>query len=340
MTRIAVFGLGQVGARVAQMCVERPDLELRGAVVYSPDKDGVDIGELIGRGPIGIAASADPDAVARDPAIDAVIYCGLGQPADVADMLGRLAEHGKDCVTVTGLIHPETALGRAGAEALRARARAGGARIVGAGWNPGFLLDCLPVAWGNSIPGLRHISAERVCDLAAWGSGVLDHLGIGSTRPVPPGSWTAHLPVAECVQLVSDALGLGVDQVDLNFEPRIATETRFAAGRIVKAGTAVGFQAVGCGLVSGIEVVRLGWNCTFAMDHQADGLLESARLVLTGETSVEIVATGSTLTDGYPATAARALNTVRPLRDLPPGLYRPDQVPASSRGAPDSTPAR
>ncbi len=328
--RVGVHGLGRAGALVAAMCLDRPDLELRGSVVSSATKSGVDIGVLVGRPPIGILATQDTARLAEDPEIDAIVYCGLGEPGAVAETLGYLAERGKACVTVTGLVHPETALGRAGAERLAARARAGGGRIVGAGWNPGFLLDVLPVVWGHSMPGLRQVSAERICDLAAWGDGVLDHLGIGSTRQVSVAEWSSHLPVEECVRLVSDALALGVDRVDLRFEPRLAQVARSARGRLVDAGTAVGFRAYGVGSVGAVEVVRLGWNCEFAMDAEADDMVESHTLTLEGETRIEIVATGTTLTDGYPGTAARALNTLRPLRDLPPGLYRPDQVPASS----------
>lgn len=329
--RVAVFGLGRVGAIVARMCLERPDLELAGAVVSSPEKNGVDVGLLLGRAEVGIAATTDVERVARDEGIAALVYCGLGDPEAVSEVLGLFAEHGKTCATVTGLIHPETALGASAARALDERARAGGGRIVGAGWNPGFLLDLLPVAWGGSIPGVRHVTAERVCDLAAWGDGVLAHLGVGSTRTIEPGSWASNLPVEECVRLVSDALGLGVTEVSLEFEPRIATVRRSAGGRSIEAGATVGFRAMGSGLAAGVEKVRLGWNCVFAMDPEVDGLEESARLKIVGDSTVEVVASGDTLADGYPPTAHRGVNILRPLSQMPPGLYRPDQVPLSAR---------
>ncbi|MFT3874163.1 MAG: hypothetical protein QM714_16225 [Nocardioides sp.] len=328
--RVAVVGLGKVGVLVARMCLDRPDLELQGGVVTTPTKAGVDIGLLLDREPVGVTATEDLEEVAADTDVDAIVYCGLGDPVGVAATLGRLAERGKDCVTVSGLIHPETALGESGAAALDAQARGGGSRVVGAGWNPGFLLDLLPVVWGNSIPGVQSVAVERICDLAAWGDGVLDRLGIGSREAIPVDSWTEYLPVSECLRLVSDALRLDLDCVELRFEPRVATDRRSVAGRRVEPGTTMGFRATGVGLKNGAEVVRLGWNAVFGLDPAVDELVESALLVIRGETDVEVVATGTTLLDAYPATAARALNTLWPLRELPPGLYRPDQVPASA----------
>lgn len=329
--RVAVLGLGRVGRIAARMCLERPDLELAGAVVKSPEKDGVDIGALLGGPDLGIAATADAELLARDESVDALIYSGIGDPKAVAETLGLFAGHGKTCSTVSGLVHPETALGAAAARELDERARRGGGRIVGAGWNPGFLLDLLPVVWGGSGPGVRHVTAVRVCDLVAWGDGVREHLGIGSTRTIEPGSWASIMPVEECVRLVSDALGLGVDEVSLEFEPRVATARRTADGRTVEAGETVGFRAMGSGLADGVERVRLGWDCVFAMDPETDGLEESARVAVVGDSTVEAVASGDTLANGYPPTAKRGLDILAPLSQMPPGLYRPDQVPLTAR---------
>ncbi|MFT4009030.1 MAG: hypothetical protein QM655_03200 [Nocardioidaceae bacterium] len=331
LLRVAVFGLGRAGGLVVRSCLDSRDLDLASVIVTSAEKDGTDVGVLLGGDPVGVVATRDMEAVARDKDIDAFVYCGLGDPVTVSEVLGLFASYGKTCVTVTGLVHPTTALGATGAAALDACAREGGGRIVGAGWNPGFLLDLLPVVWAASMPGLRHVTAERICDLSAWGDGVLEHLGVGSTREIEPGSWAANLPVEECVQLVSDALSLDVDEVRLEFEPRVAETRREAAGRVVEAGTTVGFRAMGSGFTRGVETVRLGWNCVFAMDHEIDGLRESARLVVQGDSKIEVEASGSTLADGYPPTATRAVNMLRPLAQMPPGLYRPDQVPISAR---------
>ena len=287
------------------------------------------MGRLLGRKPLGVRATMDVDHLAEDPSIDVFIYCGLGDPATVAPILGRLADHGKDCITVTGLIHPETALGRDGAEHLAARAQAGGSRIVGAGWNPGFLLDVLPVTCGRSIPNVRRVAGERFSDLATWGQGVLDDLAIGD-KPTTPARWTSHLRLEESVRLVSDALAIAIDQVDVRFELRIAGGRRSSEARTVEPGTVEGFRAVARGVAGDTGPIELAWTGVFAMDPASDGLEESVEVSIEGDTTMELAARGTAFTNPYPATAARALSSLRPLRQLEPGLYRPDQLPASA----------
>lgn len=325
--RVAIFGLGRAGSTVARICFGRDDMELGAAVVVTDEKDGIDVGTLVGLEPAGFVATRDVARVADDPTIEALIYCGLGNPSHVAAALGEFVDRGKNCVAVTGLIHPKTALGDEGAAALDARARRGGGRIVGAGWNPGLLLDFLPALWGSAIPNLQYVTAERISELSTWGAGVLDDLGIGRDEVTPAGQ--AHLPLNESLGLLNEALSLGVDHVVVSFEPIRAHATRTVARRHVRAGSIGGFRTTATGSRLGVSVAELRWTGIFGMDTDAEGLVDSARLRIEGAGTVEASASGTMFDDPFPATAARALNVIAPLRQLPPGLYRPDQVPVS-----------
>ena len=53
--RVAVWGTGGVGAIAVRSVHARPDMELCGVWVHSPEKDGRDAGELAGIDPIGLA---------------------------------------------------------------------------------------------------------------------------------------------------------------------------------------------------------------------------------------------------------------------------------------------
>lgn len=56
------MGDGQPGRRVDPLIVDRPDLELVGAKVYSAEKD-VDAGVIAGIDPVGVVATQDIDAL-------------------------------------------------------------------------------------------------------------------------------------------------------------------------------------------------------------------------------------------------------------------------------------
>lgn len=74
--RVVVWATGGVGSIAIDAIRRRPDLELVGVWVHSPDKDGRDAGELAGGAPMGLAATNDAEAlIALRP--DCVVYTTL-----------------------------------------------------------------------------------------------------------------------------------------------------------------------------------------------------------------------------------------------------------------------
>jgi hypothetical protein len=82
--RVIQWATGGVGRAAIEGILDHPELELAGCLVYSDDKDGRDAGELIGRGPVGVTATKDVEAILALDA-DCVVYAPiLGDPAIVA----------------------------------------------------------------------------------------------------------------------------------------------------------------------------------------------------------------------------------------------------------------
>ncbi len=323
--RAAVFGTGKIGRDIIRGCVVGGHVRVVAGVVTSADKDGHDLGELAGIGPIGVDATRDVDAVLARDDVDVIFYCGLGDPAQVAEHLGSFADRGKDSVTLTGLVHPVTALGVDGARRLHQRAVTGGARVVGAGWNPGFLLDVLPLTWAACCSRLDRVYAQRVADMSAWGDGVHVEVGIGLAPESVSPSDSNRLD--ECVALIADGLGLTLDRLEVEDEPYVTSIRRQHEHRVVEPGMTAGFHKRCVGFVDGRPLIELEMYAIFAIDEREDPVSEGARVSIEGDVTVQSQALGNWFGDSYPITAAKAINAVPPLRTLPPGLYRPDQLP-------------
>ena len=71
--RVIQWATGGVGKAAIEGVLDHPDLELVGAWVHSEAKDGVDLGTLVGRDPIGVTASCDVETVLATDA-DCVLY--------------------------------------------------------------------------------------------------------------------------------------------------------------------------------------------------------------------------------------------------------------------------
>ena len=94
-----------------------PELELVGCWVHSADKDGLDVGEIIGSEPLGVTATNSVDEILALDA-DCVLYAPLmPNPDEVAALL----RSGKNVVTPVGWFSP-SAEERADLEAPAPRA--------------------------------------------------------------------------------------------------------------------------------------------------------------------------------------------------------------------------
>lgn len=73
--KVIVWGTGVVGKLVIRELLDHPEFELVGVIVHNPEKDGADVGTLIGVEPVGLAATIDSEAALAVDA-DAVAYFG------------------------------------------------------------------------------------------------------------------------------------------------------------------------------------------------------------------------------------------------------------------------
>ena len=86
--RVIQWATGAVGTEMVTTILDhRPDIQLVGARVYSEAKDGVDIGTLVGRAPIGVSATTDVDRILNTDA-DLVLYAPSF--TDLDDVVGRV----------------------------------------------------------------------------------------------------------------------------------------------------------------------------------------------------------------------------------------------------------
>ena len=74
--RVIQWATGNVGKQAIRGVLAHPDLELVGCWVHGEPKDGLDVGEICGLGPVGVAATRDVEALLASDA-DCVIYTPL-----------------------------------------------------------------------------------------------------------------------------------------------------------------------------------------------------------------------------------------------------------------------
>ena len=243
MIRVIPWGIGTVGAEMVTAIIDhRPDLKIVGARVYSEAKHGADIGALVGRDPIGVTASTDPDAILALDA-DCVLYTPRNTSLD--DVCAVLAS-GKNVVTTAFLFHPQR-LAPADRDRLLQACRAGDATVHGSGLNPGNLSGVLPLALSGMSRTIEKITLQERADWSVYESTSItfDNMAFGQPVETISRTGTEFLEFnssifEEQVWFLADALNAGIDEVAVSVDAVAAQADHQIFDRVLRAGTTAG----------------------------------------------------------------------------------------------------
>ena len=239
MKRVIVWGTGFVGKAVLHSLLGHPEYEIVGVLVNSPKKDGLDLGEILGRAPIGLRATRDVAATLALEA-DAVAYFGpnaMHAEANMANITAALRA-GKNVVDTSmgAFQNPE----RAPAELRRPveeACRQGRSSFLSGGIDPGFANDLFPL----TLLGLcGRVDSVRTTEFIDGGSypdqASLQMMGLQSdmndtplldTQGMMTGIWGGPL------YMIASALGVEIEETREVYRRWGATEpVDFPFGRV------------------------------------------------------------------------------------------------------------
>ena len=158
--RVVQWATGGVGRAAIEAVLQHPELELVGCWVHSPDKHGMDVGEIIGTEPIGVVATTDADEILGLDA-DAVVYAPVvPNGREVAALLAS----GKNVVTPVGWFYPEP--GRT--DRIDEACRVGSTSLHGTGINPGGATDLHPILFSSLSSAVRFVRGEEFTDIRSY----------------------------------------------------------------------------------------------------------------------------------------------------------------------------
>lgn len=241
--RVIQWATGAVGTEMVKTILDcRPDLELVGARVYSDSKNGVDVGTLVDRPPIGVAATTD---VAEILAMDADLVLYAPSFTSLDDVCALLAS-GKNVATVSFLFHPRR-IGEADRRRLLAACRKGNSTIHASGLNPGNLSGVLPLALSGMSRSIDRFTLQERADWSLWGSTDITFDGMWFGRPTEDITPTANdfltfntALFTQQTWFIADTLNAAIDDVTVTVDAVPATSDFDVFDHHVRAGTTAG----------------------------------------------------------------------------------------------------
>lgn len=248
MIKVAQWGTGNMGQGLLNFILDRPkDIELVGAIVTNPNKDGKTVGSLLDRD-CDVLMSVDPQAVlAKKP--DIVTICSQSNLDEITDQVVPAIEAGANVICIAETLAFPWASDPEWAERIDKLAKEKGVTVLGTGVNPGFVLDALVVAWSSMFLSIDKIEAARVNDLSPFGKTVMDSQGVGTTveefeKGVADGSIVGHIGFPESIGIIAKALNWEIDRIDQTREPIITEVPRETPHVKVAAGDVCGCKHV------------------------------------------------------------------------------------------------
>jgi hypothetical protein len=263
MIKLAEWGTGMMGQGLLGYILDRPkDIDLVGVIVTNPAKEGVTVGELLGR-ECDVAMTTDFEAVlAGKP--DVVCINTQSNLDEITAQVEPAVRAGANVICIAEKLAYPWASDPEWADRFDALAKEHGVSILGTGINPGFVLDALIVMFSSVCLRVDRIEAQRVNDLSPFGPTVMKGQGVGTTfeefnAGVEDGSIVGHIGFPESIHLIAKALGWKIDEIVETREPIITGVERSTPHVHVAVGDVCGCRHIGKGYIDGelkIELVH------------------------------------------------------------------------------------
>lgn len=338
--RVVQWSTGNIGSRALGVLLDRDDLDVVGVHAFGSDKVGRDAGLLADRPPVGVAATADADAL-----IELAPDCANYMPRVIDyELVLRMLRAGINVVTtgdfLTGTHHPVEL------PALQDAARQGGATFLGTGFEPGFINVVAGFLTGacRQVYSVKLVETLDCTTYPVWD--VWRVLGFGK-RPrepvtqIDPETQRYGLGYFETLDMVAAMLGVELDSKDAFIEPAVLTRDLNLGWVDFAAGTMGGQRRTYRGHRGGRPVVELA-ICWTMSDDALDPQWSDTKgfsVVIEGRPRVD-----ATIRFGRPgedvmtvlmdSTAVAAVNAIPFVCDAAPGVITPIDLPITgSHGA-------
>ncbi|MEM1210736.1 MAG: dihydrodipicolinate reductase [Planctomycetota bacterium] len=317
--RCAQFGLGPIGIESLRLAAERPGLVVLGGIDIDPAKVGRPLSEVAGLdGPAGETRvySSFEELVADQGPVDVVLHTAGSNAAVTLEQIEPMVAAGVSVATTCEAMIFPALTAKAEAERIDELCGASGARVVGTGVNPGFVLDFLPVFLTGVSRRVDRVYGERVVNASTRRMQLQRKVGSGMApetfRELFRLGKAGHAGFRESAALIAHCLGWPTDDIRETCEPIVAEGPIQTEYFTVERGQTCGLHQIVKVYDDGIDRVELDLKMYLDAPQPID------RVVITGDPPLELQS--PTGIAGDHATVAALVNAVPRLLAAKPGV--------------------
>ena len=316
--KVAQFGLGPIGIESLKLAATQSWLEIIGGVDIDPAKIGRSLGELTGAAGLATprvhGSIADLCQAAGKP--DVILHTASSSAAASLAQVRDALESGISIAsTCEELIFPRLKTPEIAAE-YDALCRRTGARVVGTGVNPGFVMDILPICLTGVTRRVDSIYVERVVNASTRRQPLQAKIGSGQApddfRAKFKAGKAGHAGFQQSLALLAHSMGWTLDSIEETCEPVLAPAPIVTQFFNVARGQTCGLHQHAIGRVEGQAKLVLDLQMFLDAPNPHD------TVVIKGDPNLHLTLAGGVAGDS--ATVASLINIVPRLLGGAPGL--------------------
>ena len=317
--RVVQCGLGAIGRAAARLVLERPQLQLVGAMDLDPKLSGQDLGKLL-----GLKRSLGIPVTKESPAADAAIHCTTSNFKDCAAQIADLARAGMHCVTsCEEALFPYYRYPTL-ARKLDAVCRKHGVAAVGTGVNPGFVMDTLAVLATAVCRRVDAIRILRIVDAGTRREALQRKVGAGMSEQefhrLARQKKIRHVGLTESLVFIADALGWNLNRVEEEIAPVLSVKQVKTEHLTVHRDAVAGVRQIARGWLRSASGGR-GKHAVLRLELQmyVGAPVPRDEIEIDGDPPLQLVMHGGT--PGDIATPAILVNMIPRVVEAKPGLH-------------------
>jgi 2,4-diaminopentanoate dehydrogenase len=322
--RIAQFGLGPIGIETLKLAASKSWAEIIGGIDIDPHKAGKDLGDLTQakelRGKM-VYDSLKELVAFKKPHV--IFHTAVSKFRDAYGQIEPMARMGISVVSsCEELLFPQLREPQLAAKLDRV-CKKNGARVIGTGVNPGFVMDLLPLCMTGVSREVKAVHVQRVVNASTRRAPLQRKIGSGMApeefRRLFKAGKAGHAGLKESLALIAHCLRWKIARIVEIGDAVVAErdiQTRFLE---VKKGQT-------CGLHQRAEAKVNGKVClTLDLKMYLDALEPHDAIQIEGEPPLDVLINGGVA--GDQATVAALVNSAPRLLQAKPGLLLVSDLP-------------
>lgn len=306
MIRAIVYGVGSIGSMIAKYALER-NIQIVGAIDNDPQKIGKDLGEILNLGKLNVEITSNVEKLLSKVDAQLAFHSTKSYIKDVLPQLEILVDNGLSIISTCEelaypKIHPELTK-------IDEKARDMNITVLGAGVNPGFIMDAFPLTLTTACMKVSQIRVLRVIDATDRRRAFQLKIGV-SMKPeefqdkIKHGAITGHVGLRESAYLLAEGSGLKLTRVELSdVKPVLAEEKLKTPYFTVESGMVCGLRQEAVGWMDNKPAVKLTFEAYVGAKNPRD------EIWIEGKPNFHLIMDGGV--PGDTATAAIIVNLAR-----------------------------